>query len=303
MMDTINDKRKRYESLIGQTFNLLTVVEKADDTYVKQAERLRRHINWKCKCDCGNECVVWGEDLKRNHVKSCGCLKKLGHRKKENSYTIDGNVTIGFTAENKPFYFDTEDYDIIKNYYWSLDKDGYVINRNNGIRMHRLITKCPSNLKVDHINHCKNDNRKHNLRICSASQNNMNKSLQSNNTSGVTGIIWLKRENKWRAAIKINGKTIIVGEYKKKQDAINARKEAEQKYFNDFSLNNSLKLSKSIDDSISIKYQYVLLCEQEFIGQYNNVNAALLKAQEYIGEHYEISDLSITIKRGVINND
>ncbi len=31
---------------------------------------------WLCQCDCGNQCIVWSPNLKRNHTKSCGCLVK-----------------------------------------------------------------------------------------------------------------------------------------------------------------------------------------------------------------------------------
>ena len=31
---------------------------------------------WLCKCDCGNECVVSGSQLKKDGTKSCGCYQK-----------------------------------------------------------------------------------------------------------------------------------------------------------------------------------------------------------------------------------
>lgn len=34
------------------------------------------HIYWKCKCDCGNDCIVKGYSLKSGNTKSCGCLQK-----------------------------------------------------------------------------------------------------------------------------------------------------------------------------------------------------------------------------------
>ena len=55
-------------------------------------------------------------------------------------------------------------------------------------------------------------------------------SLFSTNTSGVTGVNWLKKNQKWRAYINVGDKQINLGSFVDKEDAIKARKEAEIKY-------------------------------------------------------------------------
>ena len=50
------------------------------------------------------------------------------------------------------------------------------------------------------------------------------------NTSGVTGVNWLKKNQKWRAYITVGDKQIHLGSFENKEDAIKARKEAEIKY-------------------------------------------------------------------------
>lgn len=55
--------------------------------------------------------------------------------------------------------------------------------------------------------------------------------VSSNNTSGQKGVCWNKRRKKWQSEIMIKGKSIHIGYYADKQDAINARLEAEEKYF------------------------------------------------------------------------
>lgn len=55
--------------------------------------------------------------------------------------------------------------------------------------------------------------------------------MRSDNTSGHKGICWNKRNKKWQSQIKIKGKNINLGYFTDKQDAINARLEAEEKYF------------------------------------------------------------------------
>lgn len=52
-----------------------------------------------------------------------------------------------------------------------------------------------------------------------------------NNTSGVTGVSWNKKAQKWVSYIKLRGRSIYLGSFHNKQDAINARKAAEEKYF------------------------------------------------------------------------
>lgn len=53
--------------------------------------------------------------------------------------------------------------------------------------------------------------------------------ISKNNTSGMTGVYWHERHQRWRARIKHKGKEIYLGEYKNKADAIKARKYAEER--------------------------------------------------------------------------
>ena len=55
------------KDLIGQKFNRLTVI--------KNIIRNNRSHSL-CRCDCGNEKIIRNDSLKRNHIKSCGCLQK-----------------------------------------------------------------------------------------------------------------------------------------------------------------------------------------------------------------------------------
>lgn len=58
--------------LVGQKFGRLIVLK-----YV--GNNKRRHSQWLCKCDCGNETVIVGSELKRNDkrkTRSCGCLQR-----------------------------------------------------------------------------------------------------------------------------------------------------------------------------------------------------------------------------------
>lgn len=58
---------------VGQTFGLLTVIEKTD-------KRQNGNIIYKCQCECGNiiETTQW--HLKSGGSRSCGCIKSFGER-------------------------------------------------------------------------------------------------------------------------------------------------------------------------------------------------------------------------------
>ena len=78
-----------------------------------------------CKCDCGNETIVVGGRLNYGTTKSCGCLKREITsivRKKHNTYDLSGEYGIVYTSKGEEFWFDKEDYDKVKDYYWRKDE-------------------------------------------------------------------------------------------------------------------------------------------------------------------------------------
>lgn len=230
--------------MIGKKYGLLTVLQRAED-YICQPSGLHER-QYLCKCDCGNTIIAKGHYLRKGLIISCGCTKKETEKKyfrKYNNYDLTNEYGIGYTSNtNKEFYFDLEDYNKIKEKCWSEDPSGYIYThfpRDKTIWLHRFIMSPDDNLIVDHINHNRADNRRSNLRICSYSQNAMNKCIQKNNKSGYTGVLWIEKVHKWRAQIRKDGKNIYLGSYEKIEDAIKARREAEEKMFGDYSFKNS----------------------------------------------------------------
>ena len=57
-----------------------------------------------------------------------------------------------------------------------------------------------------------------------------NQKMQPNNTSGVKGVGYHKGRNEWRARVQVNGKELTKW-FKNKEDAIEWRKQAEDKYY------------------------------------------------------------------------
>jgi len=84
--------------------------------------------------------------------------------------------------------------------------------------------------EIDHIDHNRSNNILTNLREVTHIVNCKNRSKQVNNVSGFTGVCFYTRTGKWEAKIKVKGKTIHLGSYTDKVDAIKARQEANVKY-------------------------------------------------------------------------
>ena len=84
--------------------------------------------------------------------------------------------------------------------------------------------------QVDHINWNGTDNRWCNLREVISKDNQKNLRKPIHNTSGVVGISWHKKLNKWNARIQVMRKNISLGCYVDFNDAVTARKNAEIKY-------------------------------------------------------------------------
>ena len=84
--------------------------------------------------------------------------------------------------------------------------------------------------QIDHINHIRDDNRFVNLREATQIDNLKNLRMRDSNISGVMGVSWDKRRNKWRASIKVNGKSMTIGRFEDFNNAVSARKSAEYKH-------------------------------------------------------------------------
>lgn len=169
-------------------------------------------------------------------------------QRKYNQYDLSGDYGIGYTVDGREFYFDLQDYDRIKDYYWQFNNRGYVYflyqrkRKNTKVFLHRLIMNPESDMTVDHINGVRHDNRKSNLRIVTLEQNNLNHRTFSTNTSGCTGVVWVKNRSRWFARIEYKKKVYGLGFYRNFEDAVKARKEAEEKYYGEFSHDESKEL-------------------------------------------------------------
>ena len=240
-------KPRKFEDLTGRVFGRLTVLE-----YVgigKHGHRL-----WKCECSCPEHNIVirTSSNLREDRTCSCGCYVKdfcKENFSKQNTYDLSGEYGVGWTEEGQEFLFDLEDYDIIKEHYWRVGSYGYMQavdkETHRVILMHRLVMGISYNddyekICVDHIHGDDiRDNRKCNLRLATRTENAMNRGMQSNNTSGVTGVVRSSKGDKWIAQIGLYGECIRLGTFDNFDDAVAARKAGEEKYFGERSYDNS----------------------------------------------------------------
>lgn len=116
--------------------------------------------------------------------------------------------------------------------------------RRRGLRivtLHRVILarmlgrELAAGEEVDHRNGFGLDNVRANLRLATRTENARNLALARNNTSGATGVLWDKHANKWRACIRVDGRLIHLGYFTDFNAAVAVRREAELRYFGEFS--------------------------------------------------------------------
>lgn len=90
--------------------------------------------------------------------------------------------------------------------------------------------KFPIN-EIDHINGIKNDNRISNLREATRSENSQNqlKAQSDNKSSGMLGVSYLKKQNKYQASIFYNGSLKYLGSFETKELAHNRYLEEKRK--------------------------------------------------------------------------
>lgn len=230
-----------YKDLTGQQFGRLTALR--DVGRSKGGDVL-----WECECSCPDRkhIVVTSSNLQRLHTQSCGCYereqKSKAHRGKT-VFDVVGDIAIGYTSKNEQFFVDANVKDLLSDQSWWYTEQGYLAGRIDGelILMHRFLTNCDDNHVVDHKNHIKGDNRLCNLRVCTISENQYNRKMQDNNTSGAIGVSWSKRQHKWRAYIAFNKKRVDLGWFSNYEDAVKARQKAENKHHKEFSFANSMK--------------------------------------------------------------
>jgi len=177
---------------------------------------------------------------RRHYLQVCRHGKILKRtRYDKNEYIDCGNYCeivlykgLGEQKECGRTSIDKDDYEKIKDYKWYLNGDGYATTRikEKILFLHHVIKPRHEVLDTDHKDNDTLNNRKNNLRYATRSQNNMNKKVK--------GYHWYAVGKEWQVEIMVGRKRIYLGRFKKEEDAKEARKQAEIKYFKEFRYNN-----------------------------------------------------------------
>lgn len=206
----------------------------------------KNHPNAVCRttekppcCECGEPSVasINGKRYCNKHWLRMyvNGTTELKGRKNTSTFTIEGRTLRIKTSGGDTILADADDYETLSRHSWCISKTGYAVSRIGGkvVKMHRLIMgNINPQMVVDHINHDRLDNRKENLRVCTALENSKNNSGRTSRKlhRGVR----LTKSGKYSACIMVNRKAIRIGTYDTEAEAIKAREDAEVFYNGEF---------------------------------------------------------------------
>jgi hypothetical protein len=104
-----------------------------------------------------------------------------------------------------------------RNTFYAVRTSKTVNGKRTTIYMHIEIIGRKEGLMTDHINGNGLDNRRENLRHVTHRQNGQNRHDET--TSKYPGVYWYKRDKKWTASIRINGRRKYLGYFINEADA------------------------------------------------------------------------------------
>lgn len=165
---------------------------------------------------------------------------------KKNRFKVTGDTTIlycDYKGEEIEVLIDTEDLEMLQTGFgkWCVNPPrGKKVNMyiqatilgegGKKASLHRTIMGNPEGV-VDHKDRNTLNCRKSNLHATTQMVNCRNRKSSTDTLSGQKGVNWNTRDNRWRVRIDVDGKRINVGSFIDLEDAIEARKQAEDKYW------------------------------------------------------------------------
>lgn len=206
--------------IVGRKFGKWKVLKSAGKYNANQQAFL-------CRCECGNESILPRQSLTRGLSTSCGHCRKPWIEK-ENDYCRY------YCGDGKSFIFSPEDSDLVSSRQWCVSATGYVEDIVAHEKLARLIMDASGDEYVDHVSMDTTDDRRENLRVCSWSDNNCNKILQTNNKSGFKGVSFHKASGKFLASLWKDGAHHYGGLHATAEEAALAYDELAREYHGEY---------------------------------------------------------------------
>jgi hypothetical protein len=148
-------------------------------------------------------------------------------------------------TQGKVAVVDDADYDRLACWKWRY-RDGYAVRSaprvpgvsRKTIYMHREIMGTPCGMETDHANGNKLYNLRSNLRVCTSSENKMNREKHRDGASGYKGATFDKSRNKWQSKITVNKHIVYLGRYDTPEEAAQAYDAAAMRLHGEFAKTN-----------------------------------------------------------------
>lgn len=196
--------------------------------------------HYRCRCDCGNVREVYYSTLEKGKSQSCGCLRAELIRARAENLTGKrfGRLLVIGPDEEKHGYWvcqcDCGETTSVRAKSLKLEQGG---TRSCGcIQREFAVEQGAKSIKENSIKQVeRNIALNTNIQIISSQKPYIN------NKSGHKGVWWDKKRQEWEAFIRIHGKRKYLGRYKNFEDAVKARKRAEEQYFDPILEKMSLK--------------------------------------------------------------
>lgn len=195
--------------LTNQRFGHLTAIR---DT----GKRYKGLSVWHCQCDCGNTCEVTTNHLRTGHTTSCGCAK--GQREDLTGKRFGRLVVQEYIGRKNGYTL------------WkcACDCGNSIVTSAHSLKMGRTKSCGCLNTETRSQSAYSRFGFVDGTSLVGISDK---RRLNKNNSSGVRGVTFDKKRNKWVAQITFQRKNYYLGRYDTKEEAIAARKAGEEKYY------------------------------------------------------------------------
>lgn len=199
----------RHTDLTGRRYGMLLVESRSDDgTYI-------------CRCDCGNKLEgIPANRLENRHHLSCGCLKSG----EANAQTLIGRRFGKLTVVERTDKKTGKAF----LYRCRCDCGGERMATSAELKKGAATScGCAVMESVKLAQHALDKTRVDDTQLIKLSSATISK----NNKSGVRGVCWVARKQKWRAYIQIKKTRINLGDFDTVKQAADVRRNAELTYF------------------------------------------------------------------------